>query len=115
LAWSTADGRLRLELLSAVVAPISPRTRESSDEEIDRLRRQVEALKNEITELKDAREQAPHTAALKTAEQDSRDPAPSAYWYSSSAALRLGIESRPERGGVVPLPRRSPTPRPAVE
>jgi cell division protein FtsB len=69
LAWSTADGRLRLELLSAVVAPISPRTRESSDEEIDRLRRQVEALKNEITELKDAREQAPHTAALKTAEQ----------------------------------------------
>jgi hypothetical protein len=57
LAWSAADGRLRLELKSAVVTPISARTREGWDEEIDGLRRQVEALKNEITKLKDAREQ----------------------------------------------------------
>src|SRR5260370_6564832 len=64
----TAGERLRLELQSAVVAPISPPTRESSAEEIDRLRRQVEALKNEITELKDAREQAAHTIAALTAE-----------------------------------------------
>ncbi len=102
LAWSTADGRLRLELQSAVLAPISPRTvgREGSDEEIDRLRREAEALKNEITELTEAREQAAHTvAALKAAEQEPRNPAPSAYWYSNPAALTFGIESRPEPGG----------------
>jgi hypothetical protein len=112
----TAGERLRLELQSAVVAPISPPTRESLDEEIDRLRRQVEALKNEITELKDAREQAAHAVPALTAEQDLRDSPRSAYWYSNPAALRFGIESRLERGSdVVPLPRRAPTPRPAVE
>jgi predicted amidohydrolase len=75
LAWSAADGRLRLELQSAVVAPISPRTREDSEEEIDRLRHQVEALRNEITKLKDARKQmAQAIAALKAAEQEPRDP-----------------------------------------
>jgi hypothetical protein len=115
LAWSAADGRLRLELQSAVIPPISQRTHEGSDEEIDRLRRQVAALKNEITELKDAQEQAAHTiAALKAARQESRDAAPSAYWYSSPAALRFGIESRPEQSGVVPLPRRPPTAPPAL-
>jgi len=117
LAWSTADGRLRLELQSAVLAPISPRTvgREGSDEEIDRLRREAEALKNEITELTEAREQAAHTvAALKAAEQEPRNPAPSAYWYSNPAALTFGIESRPEPGGVVSLPRRPATARPAL-
>jgi predicted nucleic acid-binding Zn-ribbon protein len=83
-AWSAADGRLRLELKSAVVAPVSARTHEGLNEEIDRLRRQVEALKNKITELKDAQEQQAHTiAALKAAEQESRGAAPSAYWYSS--------------------------------
>jgi hypothetical protein len=54
---SAADGRLRLELNSAVMAPVSARTYEGLNEEIDRLRRQVEALKNEITKLKDAEEQ----------------------------------------------------------
>jgi hypothetical protein len=57
LALSAADGRLRVELQSSVVAPISPPARAGFDEEIDRLSRQVEALKNEITKLKEAREQ----------------------------------------------------------
>jgi len=74
LGWSAADRRLRLELQSAVVAPISPPTREGLEEEIDGLRRQVEALKHEITKLKDAREQtaAQIIAALRAAEQESR-------------------------------------------
>jgi cell division protein FtsB len=112
--WSAADKRLRLELQSAVVAPISPPTREGLDEGIDGLRRQVEALKNEITKLKDAREQTAHTiAALEAAERESRDSAPSAYWYSNPAALELGIESQqPEWGGEV-LPPRLPPVRPA--
>jgi len=42
LAWPTAAGRLRLDLQSAVVTPISPQTHEGSDEEIGSLRRQVE-------------------------------------------------------------------------
>ena len=63
LGWSAADRRLRLELQSAVLAPISPRTREDLAEEIDGLHRQVEALKNEITKLKDTREQTAQTIA----------------------------------------------------
>ena len=86
-AWSAADGRLRLELKSAIVAPVSVRAHE-----IDRLRRQVGALKNEIAKLKDAREQ---TAQM-----------PATYWYSDPTAVSFGIESQPKREG--PLPRRSP-------
>jgi hypothetical protein len=114
LGWSAADRRLRLELQSAVVAPISPRTREGLNEESDGLRRQVEALKNEITKLKDAREQVAHTiAALEAAEQEYRNSAPCAYWYSNPAALELGIErQQPEWGGDV-LPLRLPPVRPA--
>jgi hypothetical protein len=115
LAWPTAGGRLRLELQSAVVTPISPQTREGLDEEIDGLRRQVEALKNGITKLKDAREQTAQTiAALRAAEQESRDPVPSTYWYSDPVAVSVGIESQPEREGIVPLPRPPPTARPAL-
>jgi len=115
LGWSAADRRLRLELQSAVVAPISPPTREGLEEEIDGLRRQVEALKHEITKLKDAREQtAQIIAALRAAEQESRDPVPSRYWYSDPVALSVGIESQPERDGIVPLPRPPPTARPAL-
>ena len=88
------------------MAPISPQTREGLDEEIDGLRRQVEALKNEITKLKDAREQTAQTiAALRAAEQESHDPVPSTYWYSEPVALSVGIESQSEREGIVPLPR----------
>jgi len=115
LGWSAVDRRLRLELQSAVVAPISPPTREGLEEEIDGLRRQVEALKHEITKLKDAREQtAQIIAALRAAEQESRDPVPSTYWYSDPVALSVGIESQPEREGIVPLPRPPPTARPAL-
>ena len=93
-AWSAADGRLRLELKSAVVAPVSARTHEGLNAEIDRLRRQVGALKNEIAKLKDAREQTAQMLAT--------------YWYSDPTALGFGIESPPKREGVLPLPRRSP-------
>src|SRR5438309_10552815 len=75
-AWSAADGRLRLELKSAIVAPVSVRTHE-----IDRLRRQVGAPKHEIAKRKDAHA---HTAQT-----------PATYWYSDPTALALGIASRP--------------------
>jgi hypothetical protein len=105
LALSAGDGRLRPELQSSVVAPISPPTRTGFDEEIDRLSRQVEALKNEITKLKEAREQtAQIIAALGAPEQDSADPA-TTYWYLQSVAFGSGIESEPEREDVIPIPR----------
>src|SRR5436190_2692604 len=62
LAWPTAGGRLRLDLQSAVVTPISPQPHEGSNEEFGSLRRQVETLKSRIAELEDAKEQAVHKA-----------------------------------------------------
>ena len=114
-AWSAANGRLRLELKSAIVAPVSARTHEGLNAEIDRLRRQVGALKNEIAKLKDAREQtAQMITALKAAEQETRAPVPSVFWYSDPTAVSFGIESQPKReGAAVPLPRRSPANRPS--
>jgi hypothetical protein len=106
LAWSAADKRLPLDLQSPVVAPTSTLTREGFDEEIDRLGRQVEALKAEITKLKEAREQTAQTiAVLRAAEQESPDPAPT-YWYLQPIAFSIGIEGQPNWESVIPLPRR---------
>jgi hypothetical protein len=97
LALSAADGRLRLELQSSVVAPISPPpTREGFDEEIDRLRRLVEALKNEITKLKEAREQtAQMIAALGAPEQQSPIQPPP----TGTCSRRSAAELRANRSG----------------
>ena len=111
-AWSTVDGPLRLEPASA---PTSPRNtgREGSRELVDRLLRQVEALKGEIRELREAQQQQPaHAIAAIEAEQESRNRVSSAHWYSDPAALSFGLESRPEPWGVVPLPRRPANARP---
>jgi hypothetical protein len=67
----------------------------------------VTALKKEIKELRNAQEQVAHSiASFKSAEQESPNRAPSAYWYSSWPALRFGMESRPERDGIVSRPPR---------
>jgi hypothetical protein len=114
-AWSTVDGPLRLEPASA---PTSPRNtgREGSRELVDRLLRQVEALKGEIRELREAQQQQQqqpaHAIAAIEAEQESRNRVSSAHWYSDPAALSFGLESRPEPWGVVPLPRRPANARP---
>jgi hypothetical protein len=100
LAWSAADGRLRLELQS--MTP-SPRTvaREAAEEKVDRLRRQMDALENEIRELTQARQQAADAiAALQVAVQEARNHfPPPVYWYSNPAALNVTIASQPEPGG----------------
>src|SRR3977135_2523529 len=110
-AWSTVDGPLRLEPASA---PTSPRNtgREGSRELVDRLLRQVEALKGEIRELREAQQQPAHAIAAIEAEQESRNRVSSAHWYSDPAALSFGLESRPEPWGGVPLPRRPANARP---
>jgi hypothetical protein len=111
LAWSTADGRLRLELQSAATAPRKA-DRAGQDEEIDRLRGQLDALKNDVKELTEAQHQAAHTiAAMKAAEEDLRRDVPPPSWYSNPATLDLAIGNQPQWAGVAPPPRRPATAR----
>jgi hypothetical protein len=111
LAWSKADGRLRLELQSVALSPRSA-SRERPDEELDRLHREVDALRNEVGDLTQAQQRAQQQAAetiaaLQAAEQDARSRIPPpAYWYSNPAALSLSVAGHPPPN-VVP-PRRPP-------
>ena len=83
-AWSNADGPLRFELQSAAIARKSGQ-RAAAQEEIERLRGELDALKNELTETQ---HQAAHTiATMKAAEEDLRRHLPPRYWYSNPATL----------------------------
>ena len=106
LAWSTADGRLRLELQSPATSQRNAE-RAAQDEEIDRLRHQLDALKNDVKELTDTQHQAAHTiAAMKADEEDLRRHVPPPYWYSNPATLDLAIAKQPPPAGFAPPPRR---------
>jgi hypothetical protein len=110
-AWSNADGRLRFELQSAAISPKNTQ-RAAAEEELERLRREVDGLKSEVNELRDAQHQAARTiAALKMAEQELRRQAPAPYWYANPAALDLAIPRQPQWARVAPLPRRPPAGR----
>jgi hypothetical protein len=101
LGWPNGDGPFRLELQSAPLFQRSA-TREDADEQIDRLRREVETLKQEIGELNEAQRQAGETiAALK---EDSRNVIPSGYWYSNLTALHFKVVSYGEPRAAVPPP-----------
>jgi hypothetical protein len=109
-AWSNADGRLRLELQS--VAPPKNAQRAAAEEEIDRLRRQIEALQVDVKELTEAQHQAAHTiAAMKAAEQEMRRQAPAPYWYSNPAALDPAIARTAAAAPWRQRPAGRPTPR----
>ena len=105
-AWSNADGRLRFDLQSAATAPKSAQ-RAAAQEEIERLRGELDAVKNDVKELTEAQHQAAHTiAAMKAAEEDLRRHVPPPYWYSNSATLDLAIAKQPQSAGVAPPHRR---------
>jgi hypothetical protein len=90
-AWSNADGPLRFELQSAATAPKSAQ-RAAAQDEIERLRGDLDALKNDVKELTEAQHQAAHTiATMKAAEEDLRRDVPPPYWYSNPATLDLAI------------------------
>jgi hypothetical protein len=94
-AWSNADGPLRFEPQSAATASKSPQ-RAAAQEEIERLRDQVDALKNDVKELTEAQHQAAHTiATMKAAEEDLRREVPPPYWYSNPAR-DLAIANQPQ-------------------
>ena len=107
LAWSKADGRLRLELQSVVPSPRSA-SREGPDDELDRLHREVDALRNEVGDLTQAQQRAQQQAAeaiaaLQAAEQDARSRIPPpAYWYSNPSALSLSVAGQPPPNVVPP-------------
>jgi hypothetical protein len=110
-AWSKAGGPLRFELQSAATAPKSAQ-RAAAQEEIERLRGELDALKNDVKELTEAQHQAAHTiAAMKAAEEDLRRDVPPPYWYSNPATLDLAIANQPQWAGVAPPPRRPATAR----
>lgn len=110
-AWSNADRRLRFELQSAAISPKNMQ-RAAAEEEIDRLRREIDALKSEVNELREAQHQAARTiASLKMAEQELRRQAPAPYWYSNPAALDPAIPTQPQWAEIAPLPRRPPAAR----
>jgi len=105
-AWSNADGPLRFELQSAATASKSEQPA-AAQEEIGRLRGELDALKNDVKEFTEAQHQAAHTiATMKAAEEDLRRDVPPPYWYSNPATLDLAIANKPESAGVVPPPRR---------
>ena len=110
-AWSKADGRLRFDLQSAVTLSKTAQ-HPPAGEELDRLRREIDALKDEVKDLTEAQRQAAHTiAAVKAAEQELRRQAPAPYWYSNLEALDPAIPGQPQWATVAPLPRRPPAPR----
>src|SRR5262245_3815595 len=100
-AWSNADGPLRFELQSAATAPKSAQ-RAAAQEEIERLRGELDALKNDVKELTEARHQAAHTiATMKAAEEDLRRDVPPRIgtrtrrrWTGPSQTNRNGPASR---------------------
>jgi hypothetical protein len=102
LGWPSGDGLFPFELQSA--APLFQRgaSRDDSAEQIDRLRREVETLKQEIGELNEAQRQAGETIA--TLKEDSRNVIPSGYWYSNMAALHFKVVSYAEPRAAVPPP-----------
>jgi hypothetical protein len=110
LAWLSADGRPMSDGQSRPMA-LQSAGGEGSQEQVERLLRQVAALKQEINELTQAEQEARESiAALKAAEQEARTPAP-AYWYSDPAALNFGTVGPPSTVAAAP-PRRAATARP---
>ena len=107
-AWSNGDGRLRFALQSATSSPKNAQ-RAAAAEEIERLRRQVEALQDDVKELTEAQRQAAYTiATVKAAEQELRRLTPAPYWYSNPEALNPVIATGSQSAAAAPLPRRPP-------
>jgi hypothetical protein len=81
-------------IVASTAAPAPPRNtaREEPRELVDRLLREVEALKSENRKLTEAQQRPTRVSSV--------------HWYSDLAALSFGIESRPDPWGNVPFPRR---------
>ena len=81
-------------VVASTAAPAPPRNtaREEPRELVDRLLREVEALKSENRKLTEAQQRSSRVSSV--------------HWYSDLTARSLGIASRPDPWGDVPFPRR---------
>jgi 4-amino-4-deoxy-L-arabinose transferase-like glycosyltransferase len=80
--WVSADGGLRSEVQALLALPRG----ESADQQTQRLMEENEALRKEVEDLTQARQEAAERiASLEAAEQDAHPT--STYWYSDLAAL----------------------------
>jgi hypothetical protein len=110
LAWQNGDERL-LSLIRS--APLTAQTGsgERPEQQIDRLTREVAALKNEIRQLTEAQSQTIERGApLSTGEDEPADPVAS-HWYSDPVALSYGIAGQPSPAVASAPPRRQGTAR----
>jgi FtsZ-binding cell division protein ZapB len=95
LGWPNASGPSQSELQPEAAS--APPAGEKLDAAISRLAREVEALKRENRELRQAQQQAADTvAALQGGTQDGRGSLVS--WYSDLGALTYGIATQSENG-----------------
>lgn len=108
MAWPDAVATLHPELQAFVPQSAS----REANEQINRLAREVEDLRQEIQELTNAQRQAAETiAALKGVERELQDRR-FAFWFSDPAALHHGIVSLTEPSGTVAPLRGAVTARP---
>jgi hypothetical protein len=100
-AWPNVD--LLAQLQSISLSSTKAVGREGADEQVDRLRREVAALKKDVRDLTEAQQQATNTiAALRAAEQEHR----TTYWYSEPAGLMFGLaREQPRPVAAAPSPR----------
>jgi FtsZ-binding cell division protein ZapB len=97
LGWPNTSGPPRSELQPEPAS--APYAGEKLEAAIQRLAREVEALKRQNKELRQAQQQATDTiAALQAGEQDNRGSFVS--WYSDLAALTYGIASQSESATI---------------
>jgi FtsZ-binding cell division protein ZapB len=93
LGWPNMSGAPRSDDREAS----TPNAGEKPDATISRLRRELEALKQENRELTEAQQQAADTiATLQAGEQEGRGSLAS--WYSDVAALTYGIATQSDGG-----------------
>jgi hypothetical protein len=110
LAWFNADELRASMQLASLPASAS---RDAPDEQVERLMREIDALKQEVSDLTKAHQQAAeHIASLQAAEQEARSSPPPAYWYSDPAALSFVGMTAPRTAVGAPAVRRAATARP---
>jgi hypothetical protein len=103
----STDGWLRSEVQAILPLP-RILSEERPDGQIDRLGREIDALKSEIAELTEVRQQmTERIASLEVATREPRDHSSSAHWYSDLGALNYGMTRQPSVNIAPPPSRRS--------
>jgi hypothetical protein len=103
LLWPTSDAGSLLQGFPVTTAPKTA-SRGGDDEQVDRLMREVAALRRQVRDLTSAQQEATEALAAARAEESR-----GSYWYSNLAALNFGIARQAE-----PVVAEPPSGRPAT-